>query len=661
MPDPAPRPAPPTDPALLEALVLRLPNGGTPPLHLLGPVTALRELEVTARSVVAGHGEVNEHDAGSVRRDVQKALAGLGPATARRLAVDLTELGRDVGQLPARLRAPRTAQRMVAAAQALLIRLDADDVAAAAWQDTVDAFADPGVTFDACELRLQALRELTELRGHDWDWLAEDLVACLEGDAERLRRAAADGGDASDRLAACRWHAARAMPETELVVWVGFSNAHMHVERLAAGPVAFFALSGWPESARADAPELDRLGGVPDASALFAELRPVPGDPGDGRVLARVDLGRAKLVQALELARELASDALLVVHQRSAWRPLLGAAACVPAEDDGEDRWFGVPLREDMEAHSQSFFGALEDRFETSVRFSRTARDLRMLDGVRAREPHALEAIDFLRWSAAVAKVPHDGQRLGLSVRLIERALPRGEDEHWSAAIAHYLKDRWAEAALVDHIAWAGRVATSRLAMLGDAGWRRRLFPALEGRMIGADLLQVAAHLHALREALPPDDHGQRLLGEMAEAWSSGPQAERWLRRQGEGFDILLDRAVRHRNAVLHGADTVEPAVRSARRFLSPLQGMLVSERLASAAEGMSLLTRLERGRVRAIERRERLAAGDPPGEVLFQELRPLTIKLPAARRRPFDELGSALVSATGELVDLAAPASPDA
>ena len=76
-------------------------------------------------------------------------------------------------------------------------------------------------------------------------------------------------------------------------------------------------------------------------------------------------------------------------------------------------------------------------------------------------------------------------------------------------------------------------------------------------------------------------------------------------------FDVLLNRAVRQRNAVIHGVHTIEAVVASVEPFIAQLAAWLVNDALEHAAEGTNLLDGLEADRAAARERFDRLARGE--------------------------------------------------
>jgi hypothetical protein len=78
---------------------------------------------------------------------------------------------------------------------------------------------------------------------------------------------------------------------------------------------------------------------------------------------------------------------------------------------------------------------------------------------------------------------------------------------------------------------------------------------------------------------------------------------------------MILDRAVRQRNAVIHGVRTVPEVVATAEPFIAQLAAFLVSRSLDGAAAGDNLLKKLEADRTHAREQLRRLIRGE--GQVI--------------------------------------------
>jgi ActR/RegA family two-component response regulator len=78
-------------------------------------------------------------------------------------------------------------------------------------------------------------------------------------------------------------------------------------------------------------------------------------------------------------------------------------------------------------------------------------------------------------------------------------------------------------------------------------------------------------------------------------------------------FDLLLNRALRQRNAVVHGVQTVADVVMSVDAFVARLAGYVVAEAVHGAGAGEDLVEALERARDRSRRILFRLAHEESP------------------------------------------------
>lgn len=346
------------------------------------------------------------------------------------------------------------------------------------------------------------------------------------------------------------------------------------------------------------------------------------GLPKKDYVLARINLGEANLAYARRRARQLASDVLRAALPDSQWILMGGAASYLQGSGWGGNRFtgadWGARAQFDPPRHepTTSELAQLDERFGTGL--------------VQADEA-ALDAVGYVRWGHAVANLPEPAQRIALSLRILERALPRNAEteRNWQGATRRYLKETWSERRLG---LW---LRDASFAMLSAHPGHWETYPSEAGeryRTLNDELIPSAGRLafyfygdRALRrlpETASDMDEGsmeRRLLDEVHRRAGTGADAAAWLEYFDERFERLLARTARQRNAVLHGATTVPAVLASIESFVSQLTNRVVAEKIHAAATGISVVAAMESARYGALERRARLKRGEHPAQVLFQ------------------------------------------
>jgi hypothetical protein len=597
---------------------------------VLGPVTAARELRLAAAAVLAGHPAHSRDDRASLRDDVRRALEALGSRLAAAAAPALAPVRNDLGRLPGLLAEANGALVAVGVADATLDALADRELVVAAWDDAREAF-EAGAIAGVCELRIEQLAELVVLRGGDWRSTADRVNRILFDDRLTLAQIGAievpelesaspaelhepAGLDLDERLRLAREEAAAEPPTGEMVGWVCFRNAFLRPVYADVGGVEFFGHQLWPDGI---------AGGYPDNITAREEFSDeshkllfwsLPDEP---FVLASVPLGHRRLTDAVGQTRSIASDLVRAAQPHSEWRLIKGAAVYVRGADRG---WFGDPLDAREHPEPERYSPQYEP---TSTGLERLAPAL--VEKLLAREARAHDAVRDVEWVEAVSRVPDAAQRLALSTRLVERALPAPEGAHWTEPVRRYLRESWAEQEARELISDAAKGAVDVLNSIMspdriEKRWHERLTPS------GADLnytIRLDETIRATRELLEdlPDDAMQtRVVAELADHARSPDAWLRYLDELERSFDILLARLVRQRNAVLHGADTVPEVVASVSWFVVTLQGFVIYKQLDAAAKGRTLLAALERNRIRVRRIRNRLEAGESPAAAMFEK-----------------------------------------
>src|SRR4051794_29961850 len=87
-------------------------RGKSAPPDVMGPVTALRELEAVCRGLLDGRGGPNGPNRDSLRDDVSVTLGGLGRQTAKACGELLRAFQKELPKLPTRLDRPQGARAL---------------------------------------------------------------------------------------------------------------------------------------------------------------------------------------------------------------------------------------------------------------------------------------------------------------------------------------------------------------------------------------------------------------------------------------------------------------------------------------------------------------------------------------------------------------------
>jgi hypothetical protein len=613
-------------PGLL-ALARQLEAGGDQaPSHVLGPVTALRDVSTTASGVLSGHAIVSSEDRSSVRDDLRTAIDALGPALRTAAAPSWRAARKELGRLPKLLETPDGALMLRGLTDAILGQLATSEVCVAAWSDVRTAFEDETVGARECETRVNQLAEVVRLRGGDWQATASEVRSILYDDKSVLAHRgvvdAPEGGPSvrepagvslDRRLKTTEEAIADDPPRGEVTGWVCFAQAWLPATYLSVGGVDFYAHQMWPDGVRLGPPRETRRHPEFDDEWHTLFFRTLPEEP---FVIAGVPLGDGLIADAVARARSTAQQLVRAARPQSSWILIPGAAIYVRGVHSG---WFGAPL----ERH---------DRPEpptTSPENEPTGRELgalkpEMARAVVAGAPAASAAVRDAEWANAVAALPDSRQRLALGLRLVERCLPSPAGDRWTRSVARYLKEWW-----IDHQSRGliGDTAVAAVDVLnGPPGmggiataWRQRLTPIAGGLSYNIRLDETVRSIGELLEALPAGSMPYRQAVELSKHAAS---AAAWLEHVdelGREFDLLLARAARQRNAIVHGADTLDEVIESVVDFAAFLQWALVHDQLDAVAEGESLLANLETRSLRVKSRHGRLQAGEAVISSIFE------------------------------------------
>lgn len=622
----------PADPDGLKALRRELSRRGQArPSDVLGPISALQELDAICQGMIAGRGGPNQANRPSLVDDLQQALGQLGAETRTQARQALASFQSELTKLGSRLDTPQGARVVALQLKVLLDALRDEAVVAAAWRDAVATFVNDDSSAESCELRVAQLSELAEHRGVDYEaWVRA--AECILGDDPRVLEALGEAVTSEDdsrgagvartrRLELCEIELSRLPDRSAFAVWLVIDNAALENTFLARGPVWFFDGSYWPndfndttaigkriDSGLLPPPEFGDWDFVADSFANLAKA--------EHRVFVRVSLHDTTSANARRQAHRVVQEMIDLANSESAWTLLGGAASWREGGSWSEEGYH------DASGADTSPHPVHERTAHNLADFNRELVQ-RWVDG----EPRIAEAVDDALWSVAVFRAPAPSQRIMLGTRAVERVLGQAREsarESWAPAATRYLKARWVTHALNHEMRDAAYEAFNGLESFGEnEELKRRVFATFEKSRpwteFMADFAGVAPEAVA---ALRVGSMQHRIVRDAVTALTSAKAALQRRRELGRRFDRLLARAERQRNALVHGTGTTEAVLEGVSDFVLVLVGYVAREVMSSAEHQREPLIELEELRVRALDQDARLEAGDSPLDTLW----PLTL-----------------------------------
>lgn len=610
---------------------LRFRGDYTPP-DVLGPVSALLELQAICAGMLSGRGGPNEANRPSLVDDLQCGLGGVGKQTRAAAGELLNDFQSELKHLKARLDTPQGARLTSLTVGRLLERLADESVVAGAWRDTVSTFLDDHERAEQCELRIAQLVELAEHRGVEYgQWAAQ--ASGLLGDGphaysdtgeevtEALKSGARLAGVPEERrIELCEQILGRLPERSGVAVWLVIENAALWEGFQAIGPISLYYHSLWPEKVRAggngvEFPAPEELENWEAAKKVFEGLEAV-----EHRVFARVWVERATPSDARRQARSVVQDLIDLAKHDSAWTLLNGAVSWAP-----ESRWTGEGFTKPQPPTSGPASHPVHEG---------TAEGLGEFDGEFVRrwlngETLAAEAVNDALWTVAMERAPTSSQRIMLAIRTVERAVGQGRGERhdsWAEPAKRYLRSIWVNYTLVNELRQNAASVLNAVQISAHAGdLHVRLHPVVfpassdenQWRTFTHGFVQLAPEI---LESLHPGSIEHRLARETADVLNSPARALERLGELGKRFDRLLARTERQRNALTHGTGTTESVVAGVDSFAVVVARYAADEVMRQARTGKEPLIEFERDRVHALERDARLAAGEHPLEALWRE-----------------------------------------
>ncbi|HTB49962.1 MAG TPA: hypothetical protein VK701_03220 [Solirubrobacteraceae bacterium] len=475
--------------------------------------------------------------------------------------------------------------------------------------------------------RIRVLRDFVEVADDDWANVSSVLAGALNDDAYALMRMGHDvpeppprltdsaGWTLDRRLDACRDFVQASAPRARLVAWVAFDHAFLPQLYQPLGPVELWAGQVYPAwlasgNGRDDGPVPELASGQ---HTMF-----LPDESDEPWVLMRLDLGERPNAGAADHARDLALTIVQMAVTNSDWELMPGCALV----RDGN--WWGSTI------HRVPPGGQHDDPHHEPTGHYLAQLDPEIVQGLTARLPEVEDAAADVRWAESVRRVPDEAQRAALMVRLLERRLPEaaggqarwGRKDGWTARSRWWLRDDWANLQLFNDLRDAAFEGVYGI----DRAFRQDLFlqyealmlPRVEGLRFEYRPKAIMRGLHELQGHLRPDRMANRIVGWTATQLTDGPAAAGRIDAHRGRFDVLLRRANRVRNAVLHGNDTVPAVVASVEPFLQRLAEAVIGAQLRGLETQARIQTELSDLRDRHIAELDHLRHGASPADVLF-------------------------------------------
>jgi hypothetical protein len=256
-----------------------------------------------------------------------------------------------------------------------------------------------------------------------------------------------------------------------------------------------------------------------------------------------------------------------------------------------------------------------------------------LIESWESGDPAALEAIELARWERSLASSANQSFRIALGVRNLERVLPSERvpsggpgSSHWVVVVSYYLKEIWCWETLRSHLDEVRFHCVSAPTESSSEDGPREMDDFYERlRVIHAedevDRETVVEKAAQLSELFRPGSSRRRILDAVAKRTVDSSTTLEWLSSLGEDFDILLHRAARQRNAVVHGSPTVRSVISVTLPFVAGLGTRVARAARDAAAARDPLPIWLERERLRALGDTAALEAEGAPALVVGGDL----------------------------------------
>ncbi|HEY7934884.1 MAG TPA: hypothetical protein VID48_13780 [Solirubrobacteraceae bacterium] len=586
----------------------------------------LDELHTIVAGVLLGHGTLSPFHWRSLLWEFEHTRQAFGPAVATALLPILSALERslDPSGPPTKASAGELRDRLTEARQGLR----EPPLRKAAWDDVLAAF-ERNLDPEQSGARIRVLRDLIEVADDDWAGVSSALAGALNDDAYALMRMGHEvaerpnrltdpaGWTLDKRLDACREFVQAPAPRARLVAWIAFDHAFLPQLYQRLGPVELWAGQVYPDwlaggNGREDGP-------VPELASEQHTMF-LPDASGEPWVLMRLDLGERPSAGAVDHARDLALMIVQMAVTNSDWELMPGCALV------RDLNWWGSTIHRLPPGAQRD-----DPRYEPTGHYLAQLNP-EIVQGLTARLPEVEDAAADVRWAESVRGVADGAQRAALAVRLLERRLPEavgrqagwGKKGSWAARSRWWLREDWANLQLFNDLrdaAFEGVYGIERaLNQELFLHYETLMLPRTEGLGFEYRPKAIMRGLRELQGHLRTDRMANRIVGWTATQLADGRAAAGRIDEHRAGFDVLLRRANRVRNAVLHGNDTVPAVVASVEPFLQRLAQAIIGAQLRGLETPDGIRTELNNLRDRHIAELDRLRNGEDPADVLFPD-----------------------------------------
>jgi hypothetical protein len=584
----------------------------------------LDELDTVVAGVQRGHGTLVRPHWQSLVAEMDHTTAALGPDVTELVAIALTPLNGaiDRGSPPTEANAPAIGRAIEQTRETLC------DPGArrAAWDDALAGFRED-IAPEQAAARLRILRDMVELAQGDWGGISSTLAGALNDDTTALAAMGHDvqvipgqhqdaaGWSVQHRLDACREYVGKQPPTGHLIAWLAFDHASLPAFYQSLGPAEFWTAQvcpQWPREGRGRA-----AGPVPDFTEDEYDVF-LPSLDESGRVLMRLDLGERSSAGAAEEARDLARTIVQMAATSSSW-DLLDGCAFVRA-----GHWSGSPIGPRPEIPENPVY-------EPTGTFLADL-DPEFVSGLVGRLPDVEELAADLKWGESVRKLPDAAHRAALSIRLLERRLPPapeaqpgwGKADTWLARARWWLREGCANRQLFRDLADAAFEGVYGIPAKNTANkelflrYRSTMLPSKGDLAFEYRPKEIMEGLGDLAGVLPEGSMEARIVTSAAAFFSDGQRAVERHEEHGRRFDVLLRRAARVRNAVLHGNNTVPTVVESVQTVLEQLTAAVISAEFHAIESTQEIRDILDHRRVLREAELAALRDRASPKDVLF-------------------------------------------
>ena len=496
----------------------------------------------------------------------------------------------------------------------------------ACWADLIRAVKNSDLEREQHALAL--LASLSELHGKPFRPLSRRLWLVLGDDLNEINAIRAElAGQprpvpvlpprpalepAADRLSLAQQTLSLPAPSGDLIVWLAFVRAHVRSARVQVGPaVTLFegrwlrsVLERWEDAAHAHEQIPAEVVAHRDTCLEAWETE----RPDADFALVRIVIGTGPIAAALDEARATAAALIRLAafydRGRSCWRDSGSYMVFV----DNEPDWRTLGIADDHDDRGAALDLA---RDQTAV----TLGDLAPTIGphLPVTDSKVRTVLDLLRWLTEARRTWGPAALL-LNDRVLENVAGWAGYSDARQFAVEQLALAWAFAQATSEIADAGIQAVYAIDRTGgvtesDPTRRAAFLEATGARGIvkqdgiagdRAYLAKVINELAWLQQWQPAGTDPHLRLSALDAATASGPATARWLGQLQDDFGVLLDRAKRTRNAIVHGGPITESTLRTVERF---------SDEIASDALNQVLYARLsgELPRARFDQRQHRL------------------------------------------------------